>query len=205
MAEMVTRTHAVIFGSRVLQATVTNNPADVRRWLRQTRSRLDGIADIQSLVVVGLGVQWIPGGGAGAATLQLSAGYNCLIYHLHQADDVPISLRLFLTDPDVIFVGVWNYMDAAMLRESRHRLVVDRLVDLRDVARDVRGLDRNTFTGELVSEILGIEGMEGDEAVLRSNWEAEDLTAEQARYACCDAFIAFEMGIQLRVWEWAGN
>lgn len=204
MPRATTTTYSVMCGSQIVFTTVTTSPSAVHKWIRETLSRAQSERDYydRGSLAVGLGVQWIPGGGRCAATLQLCAGERCLIYHLHRVTHAPFVLHDFLGDPNVIFAGVWNYMDAAMLWESRHRLVVRQLVDLRDVARDRWGCDRNASMGKLVSEILGMEGMEGDEAVLRSNWEAEELTFDQVKYACCDAYLSHRMAIELEVWRW---
>lgn len=91
-----------------------------------------------------------------------------------------------------------------MLMASEHALEVGRLVDLREVANDVKGSSRTASTGELAAEILELDGMEKDEAVGLSDWEAPQLSGEQVEYACHDVFLAFLTAIELRVWDWPG-
>ncbi|KAJ4836088.1 hypothetical protein Tsubulata_029654, partial [Turnera subulata] len=170
---------------RSFYTTVTATPSVVRRWISQTihyhRRHL-------SRLVVGLGVQWNPSSvGSAAATLQLCVGCRCLIFQLHQANYVPQSLRRFLEHPRNTFVGVWNHMDAGMLLESRHKLRVGRIVDLRHVAGARMGMSRKVSMERLTEVVLGLSGVEKDGKIGRSNWEKYWLSHEQVKYAGADA------------------
>ncbi|AEE75195.1 Polynucleotidyl transferase, ribonuclease H-like superfamily protein [Arabidopsis thaliana] len=70
-----------------------------------------------------------------ADTLQLCVGNQCLIIQLCHCDQVPTSLRSFLTDPNTTFVGVWNSQDAGKLARSKHQLEIGKLLDIRTEAR----------------------------------------------------------------------
>lgn len=50
-----------------------------------------------------------------ADTLQLGVGNECLVIQLSHCDHVPDELRIFLLDPDTIFIGVLNSQDARKL------------------------------------------------------------------------------------------
>ncbi|XP_057787674.1 uncharacterized protein LOC131004931 [Salvia miltiorrhiza] len=192
--------YTVHCGDYLIRTTITATLSVVRKWIYtiryRHRFRLRG-----GRLVVGLGVQWVPGESA-AATLQLCVGNDCLIFQLHHADNCPEILRRFLVDPDVIFVGFSNHSDAAMLMRSPHGLEVGRLVDVRRVAHDLRCCRAGASMGELAEEILGMHGMEKDYGVGRSDWDDEELTMDQVNYACHDVFLACLMANELKVWNW---
>lgn len=92
-----------------------------------------------------------------------------------------------------------------MLLDSRHGLLVRRLVDLRDVASDLRGSNRSASMETLAAVILGMHGMKKKAWVGRSDWDDAWLTEEQVEYACQDAFLSFLIAKDLRVWKWSGK
>ncbi|XVF66088.1 hypothetical protein PTKIN_Ptkin10aG0006100 [Pterospermum kingtungense] len=200
------RTFTVSFFSTPITTTVTSAPSVVRNWLfrvlhlhRFHRNRL----------VVGLGVQWNPyssiDGPPEAATLQLCIGRQCLIFQLLHATQVPLSLRRFLADPRNTFVGVWNHCDETMLLMSEHELSVARLVDARVVAAERYGLSRQLSMEKLALMFLGAGEVKKPKRVGVSAWDAYWLSEEQVQYACVDAFVSFELGKALQVWnlEWS--
>ncbi|XP_057787670.1 uncharacterized protein LOC131004918 [Salvia miltiorrhiza] len=192
--------YSVLCGSYGVRTTVTAKASVVRRWVYNIRYRHRFRLRLRRLVV-GLGVQWVPGHDF-SATLQLCVGTNCLIFQIDRARHCPAILRRFLVHPDVILVGLWNRMDAGMLIRSRHAVKVGRLVDVRNVANDFMGCHLGASTGQLAEDILGMHGMYKDELVGRSDWNAETLNGEQVKYACHDVFLAFLMAKKLRVWNW---
>lgn len=98
-------------------------------------------------------------------------------------------------------MGVWNYNDEYLLRESEHELSVSRLIELRDVAAERRGLSSNLSMERLAHIILGAEGVEKPVCIGMSNWEAYWLSDEQVQYACVDAFISFSLEKELQAWD----
>ncbi|KAL7138075.1 hypothetical protein ABFS83_10G138100 [Erythranthe nasuta] len=194
--------YTFICDSHTVFTVVTATPAVVRKWVGTIRHKYRHQLRRGSLVV-GLGVQWPPGGGdAAPATLQLCVGRHCLIFQLRYADRSPAALHRFLSEPEVTFAGVWNYRDARMLRESKHHLRISRLVDVREAASELRGCSRRASMGVLAAEVLGIDGAEKKEWVGRSNWDEEWLSTDQVEYACLDVFLVFLMATVLKVWKW---
>ncbi|KAG8372407.1 hypothetical protein BUALT_Bualt12G0063000 [Buddleja alternifolia] len=193
--------YTVICHSHRVRTTVTATPSVVRKWVN--RIRYHHRYHIRSgRLVVGLGVQWTPSTDPPPATLQLCVGHDCLIFQLEHTNTTPAALHRFLAEPGVTFVGIWNYRDEGLLRCSRHRLRVSRLVDVRDVACEMRGCRRGAPMEELAGEVLGMGGVVKDGVVGRSEWDDEWLSEEQVEYACVDVFIAFLMGKALRAWKW---
>lgn len=74
-----------------------------------------------------------------------------------------------------------------------HEVSVSRVIELRDVAEERRGLRR---------KLLVFEGAEKPSRIRRSNWEAYWLSDEQVQYACVDAFVNFLLGKELQAWDW---
>ncbi|KAL0453482.1 UNVERIFIED_CONTAM: hypothetical protein Slati_1326300 [Sesamum latifolium] len=194
-------TYTVICHSHRVRTVVTAKPAVVRKWVHKIRYHHRHQLR-HGRLVVGLGVQWVPGHNSPPATLQLCVGHHCLIFQLLHAAHSPTILRRFLSEPSVKFVGVWNYRDASMLRNSKHRLRISQLVDVRVVASDLRGCSRGASMESLAAKILGMDGVEKKEWVGRSAWDETWLSEEQVEYACVDAFLCFLMAKALRVWKW---
>ncbi|KAE8734193.1 Mevalonate/galactokinase family protein isoform 1 [Hibiscus syriacus] len=196
------RTFTVNFFSTPITTTVTATPAVVRDWLYRVlsvhRSR-------RHKLVVGLGVQWNAFSSTTpppAATLQLCIGRQCLIFQLLHTNTVPLYLRRFLEDPTITFVGVWNHSDEEKLYWSNHRLSVSRLIDARDVAADRHGFSRQLSMEKLAEYILGTGGVMKPQRIGLSAWDTYWLSLEQVQYACVDAYISFELGKELEVWDW---
>ncbi|XP_058076687.1 uncharacterized protein LOC131225224 [Magnolia sinica] len=183
--------------------TVTSTPAVVRSWIYHT-CRIHGFR--LHKLVVGLGVQWRPVGRyrnwSRAATLQLCVGHRCLIFQLVYVHSVPQALRKFLANTNITFVGIWNNLDAKYLQRD-HGLYVHDLLDLRSCVGETDGRWdlKQASMGTLALEFLGISGLDKDTTVGRSDWEALLLDDDQVLYACTDAFVSFEIGKRLRLWE----
>ncbi|XP_041996997.1 uncharacterized protein LOC121747083 [Salvia splendens] len=186
-------------GSYNIVATVTSDPATAHRWVCEIINLHRNHAYRQRCLLVGLGVQWV---SRHAATLQLCVGSNCLIFQLHHADHCPNVLRSFLVDQNVIRVALWDNAIGAMLWGSPHALWVGRVGDVRRAAYALMRCGRGATMGQLAQEILGIPGMQMDEAVACSDWEDQELTFQQVEYACHAVALPLLMALELRLWEY---
>ena len=195
------RLFAVKLHGNYIKVTVTDAASIVRKWLSATlfihwRHRAN--------LIVGLGVQWTPGGrDSPADTLQLCVGRRCLIFQLTQADSVPRLLRRFLLDPNHTFVGFWNHSDRKRLLNTDFDLEMSRdPLDLRLFAESDDGESLATASVEvIVEEYLGFEGVRLRRDISRSNWHSANLSEDQIQQACLDAYCAFLMGRNIRAWE----
>ncbi|KAM0841811.1 hypothetical protein ACQ4PT_058773 [Festuca glaucescens] len=131
------------------------------------------------------------------ALLQLYVGRRCLIFQLLHADCIPGYLAHFLADPNFRFVGVGVQGDADLLNKD-HRLQVANTVDLRGLAAERMGKPELRQAGlqALVRAVMGAE-LEKPKNVRMGPWDACDLSDEQIRYACIDAFVSFKIGRKL--------
>lgn len=181
--------------------TVTASAAVVRRWLNTTLY-IHRPHVYRDRLVVGLGVQWTPGrADLSADTLQLCVGRRCLIFQLANADIVPRRLRTFLLNPSYTFVGFWNHSDRNKLERSEHELEMwSDPLDLRLHAETEDNEDlAQASVEEIVDKCLGFEvEQRGDISV--SDWD-RNLTDDQVSYATVDAYCAFLIGRNSRVWE----
>ncbi|XP_016486905.1 3'-5' exonuclease-like [Nicotiana tabacum] len=208
MAELISRTlfFTVPFYENQIKVTVTKKAADVDKWIGQTihihRRRLHKL-------LIGLDIEWLAcinptdKNNPKIALLQLCVGRRCLLFQLLHADCIPNSLRAFLANPNFTFVGVGIQGDVYKLFED-HGLFVANSVDLYQLALVVRkfepeygimGLKRMGLK-RMAYEVLG-KVMEKPLKITLSQWEAEELLYEQVEYACIDAFVTFEIGMNL--------
>nr|XP_009612708.1 Werner Syndrome-like exonuclease [Nicotiana tomentosiformis] len=209
MAEIISRTlfcTSVSFYENQIKVTVTKKAADVDKWIGQTihihRRRLNKL-------LIGLDIEWLACINATdknhskIALLQLCVGRRCLLFQLLHADYIPNSLRAFLANPNFTFVGVGIQGDAYKLFQD-HGLFVANSVDLYQLALVVRkfepeygimGLKRMGLK-RMAYEVLG-KVMEKPLKVTLSQWDTEELSYEQVEYACIDAFVSFEIGMNL--------
>ncbi|XP_014517375.1 exonuclease mut-7 homolog [Vigna radiata var. radiata] len=185
-----------------VRVIVTSTASVVRRWISTILYLRRRHVYMQRLVV-GLGVQWTPGGSDPPAdTLQLCVGRYCLIFQLAHADSVPRKLRMFLNNSSHTFVGFWNHSDRRMLEHSEHRLHMRRdPLDLRYFAETEN--DENLVQDsveEIVEKCLGYI-VEQRREISMSHWDRKYLSEEQVAYATVDAYCAFLVGRNSRVWN----
>ncbi|RDX71586.1 putative 3'-5' exonuclease R431, partial [Mucuna pruriens] len=200
MASVIYREHrfnhvvyTVDLAGTYITVTVTASASVIKRWISSTLYFSRHFVYLQRLVV-GLGVQWTPGGSDPPPdTLQLCVGRRCLIVQLRQADGVPESLRTFLNDPSHTFVGFWNYSDRKKLKYSEHELEMRR--DPVDLRRCIENLTQASVE-EIVEKCLGYRVLQRRE-ISMSAWYHECLSNDQVAYATVDAHCAFLIGYSI--------
>ncbi|GAU50477.1 hypothetical protein TSUD_409620 [Trifolium subterraneum] len=199
--------YTVNLNGNEIKVTVTAVSSVVRKWLQATlylRRRYI----YKNRLIVGLGVNWTPGAGIHdppADTLQICIGRRCLIFQLTHATFVPKNLRDFLKNPDHIFVGFWNNSDRRKLESSDHDLKMEEdPLDMRHyaVAKDPADNEnlRRASVNEIVEKCLGYE-IEQSGEIARSDWNVNVLSDEQVVYASVDAYCAFCIGKNVRIWR----
>lgn len=187
----------VHFGSAMIDTTVTRDAAAADEWVRTVRAANPrGGAPL----IVGLDCEWKPNyrswTTSKVAILQLCAGTCCLVLQLFYVDRVPASIRSFLADPDVWFVGIGVGEDVAKL-DADYGLTCAAPVDLEGRCNDylgrTGGMRRQLGLKGFAWEVLGL-AMEKPRSVTMSNWEKHDLDEAQIRYACIDAYVSYKLG-----------
>lgn len=158
--------------------------------------------------VVGLDCEWRPYDEYRqppnkVATLQLCSESKCVIIQLFYLDYIPASLRSFLSDPQITFVGVRVEEDAQKLADD-YGLAVCKTTDIGDLAIS-RGYGRLLLTfkrrlglKDIAAEVARIR-MEKPLNVTRSDWQVRKLSQEQIKYACIDAYASYAIGHKLLI------
>jgi ribonuclease D len=191
--------YMVFFDDDAILTTLTDSGDVVDFWLNEIcrihRRRLRRL-------VVGLDVEWRPSysrydAPPPVAVLQICVGHRCLVFQILHADYLPDALFDFLADDRVTFVGVGIHGDVAKLRAG-YGLEVVNAVDLRHLAAHELGNSGLCRAGlpALVREVMGVQ-MEKPYHVRRSPWDSRQLSYDQLKYACADAFASFEVGRRL--------
>ncbi|KAM0841812.1 hypothetical protein ACQ4PT_058774 [Festuca glaucescens] len=187
----------VAFEGHDIKTTVTSSGTAVKRWLREIGYMHRWV---YHKLIVGLDVEWRPSYSRvqnRVALLQLCVGRRCLIFQLLHADYFPDALAEFLADPDFRFVGVGVQEDANRL-DNDHDLEVATTVDLRGLAADGMHMPwlRQAGLTDIASAVMGAN-IEKPQKVRVGPWDTDDLSEEQIKYACIDAFVSFEVGRKL--------
>ncbi|CAK8541831.1 unnamed protein product [Lathyrus sativus] len=182
----------VVFHSQVIHTTVTHTPSVVKDWLsnlpRNNHNRR---------YLVGLDVEWLPNRQPSmdnpVAVLQLCVDRECLVFQIIHAPSIPESLVAFLEDQENTFLGVGIGEDVEKLLRD-YSLRVANFVELCTLAVEKLG-DHMKCAGlkTLALHVLG-KGMEKPRRITMSKWNDFNLSPQQVRYACIDAFVSFEIG-----------
>ncbi|KAF3334758.1 Werner Syndrome-like exonuclease [Carex littledalei] len=189
----------ILFGPHEIDTTVTTDPLITDQWICDTRAAhptTDG-----KKIVVGLDCEWKPNRvrhqDNKIALLQLCIGNRCLILQLIYMDPVPDSLKAFLLDEMITFVGVGVGEDLAKLK-GHYGLKCTNSVDLQKPCNAFLGIKMKKCMGlkGYAQEILGFE-LDKSKRATQSNWEQWNLKEMQIRYACLDAFISCLLGCKV--------
>lgn len=189
--------HMVSFSGKTIEVTVTDKGSMADEWVQNVLSLHSG----NEKMIVGLDCEWRPhvirSMSNKTATLQLCIDTKCLILQMFYIDYIPQSIKNFLNDPNITFVGVEVGDDAVKLREE-YGLRVASTSDIQAVAmtRWPIRFYRKPGLKRLAYAVAGIS-MEKPMHVCRSNWEARVLDEKQVEYGCIDAYACYRIGLSL--------
>ncbi|KAL8493662.1 hypothetical protein ACS0TY_024737 [Phlomoides rotata] len=183
------------FHEAIIYTTVTDNPTAVTNWIDEIKYQYR-LSDI----IVGLDVEWRPNYVAGrqrnpVAVLQLCVDDLCLIYQIIHTNQIPQSLVDFLSSGYFPFVGVGIKSDLDKLHSDYGIGGGAQYVDLRGLAAEAYGRHelKNAGLKDLARIVLDKE-VEKPHAVTTSPWDNRQLTPEQVKYACVDAYMSYKIG-----------
>lgn len=123
-----------------------------------------------------------------------SRGLCALIRVCKFPDNLPLELRNFLEDPEVIKVGVTPLTDSKFLFKD-YGINTRSTFDLRFLGL----FSKPTYVGglaKLSKAVLDIE-LDKDWRLVCSDWEKNELSHRQSNYAAYDAFVAVEIFCKL--------
>ncbi|GFZ19319.1 hypothetical protein Acr_28g0000240 [Actinidia rufa] len=186
----------VNFSCKVIEAMVTDKASVANEWVREILSLHN-----RQQIIVGLDCEWrtniISSMNNKTDTLQLCVDTKCLILQMFSMDYIPQSIKSFLSDPNVTFVGVEVGDDTSKLRDG-YGLSCSNTVDIQALAMErwpVR-FYRKPGLKKLAHEVVGLL-MAKPMHVCRSNWEARVLDEKQVEYASIDAYACYRIGLNL--------
>ncbi|PHT50897.1 hypothetical protein CQW23_10644 [Capsicum baccatum] len=191
-----TSKYSVTFGGKAIETTVSDKGSVIDEWVRQILS-LHGNTP---MVVVGLDIEWRPHEikwmSNKSATLQLCIDEKCLIVQLFYLDEIPKSLKDFLSSDNFTFVGIEVADDVKKLKDE-YGLDCAKSADIRAMAKQRwPGRFRRPGLKDLALEVVGLN-MKKPKHVCMSNWEARELSNDQVEYGCIDAYASYKIGYKL--------
>ncbi|CAL5425876.1 unnamed protein product [Camellia sinensis] len=120
---------------KIIEKTVTNKASMADKWVHSV--------DIEYThsgqnIIIGLDRKFKPhpirSMSSKTAALQLSLGTHCLILQLLYMDHLPQSIKTFLANPNITFVGIEFHNKTAKLW-NEYELLCSKKVDIRALAK----------------------------------------------------------------------
>ncbi|KAK1277029.1 hypothetical protein QJS04_geneDACA015873 [Acorus gramineus] len=184
-------TRNISIGGTMITTTITNNPTLID-------SKIEELKRISN-PIIGLDVESKPDVSHGptpnkASLLQLCNGSICLIIQLSHLPRIPNSLKSFLCQSNVTFVGVGIEADKAKLLAD-YGVACGKVVELGGLASRVYKKAEYEKYGlaDLASKIAGVS-VEKPQHVRVGDWSVGTLDEEQIKYATVDAYASFAVG-----------
>ncbi|KAK3194317.1 hypothetical protein Dsin_025627 [Dipteronia sinensis] len=116
-------------------------------------------------------------------------------------DYIPESLKNFLSDPNLTFVGVNLARDLAKLK-NEYVLRCSSIADVRDLTlkRWPNAFYRKLGLKDVARLVVGLV-LPKPTDVYRSDWQSRVLDDLQIEYACIDAYASFKIGNKHLVYD----
>ncbi|EOX95325.1 hypothetical protein QQP08_000431 [Theobroma cacao] len=126
-------THLVPFCGKIIGTTVIDKAPIAENWVLNIRSKFNG-----QKIIARLNCKWKPhpirSMSSKIATLQLCIDTKCLAIQLLYLNYMPKSIKSFLSDSTVIFVGI--EIEETMLKlQNEYGLSCSKKIDVRSLAR----------------------------------------------------------------------
>jgi ribonuclease D len=120
------------------------------------------------------------------AVLQFSTGSHAFLFQIHKIG-LPDGLKDILTDKDIIKPGIALHDDIKALQKLHH-FEPSGFLELQSFVKDY-GIE-NSGLKKLAAIVLNIRISKSQRL---TNWENDELTEAQQRYAATDAWVCFEI------------
>ena len=128
----------------------------------------------------------------GTALLQLSGAEKAFLFRIKKMGAIPRRLCAILANPDIVKVGAAIHDDVRGLQKVAGFQPMN-FVDLQKTVWEYGIRDKSVK--KMAAIILGVKISKAQQL---SNWEAENLSESQQRYAATDAWICREMYLRLQ-------
>ncbi|XLS51312.1 hypothetical protein HN51_011989 [Arachis hypogaea] len=187
-----TSKYTIKFDGKEIVTTVTDKATIVEQWIQD----INAIYEANSSVIVGIDVErgLVSGIGSKSATLHLCIDNKCLILQLLHIDNLPLSLKYFLTNPNFFFVGFGVDRVISMIKTD-YGLKCGVHADIMELAKEKWPYQYNIRSG-LKDLAINVVGLKMKKPKL-SNWKSRVLSIEQVEYACVDAYGSYKIGHKL--------
>ncbi len=127
----------------------------------------------------------------GTALLQLSGAEKAFLFRIKKMGGIPRRLCAVLANPNIVKVGAAIHDDVRGLQQQAG-FQPQQFVDLQKIAWEYGIRDKSVK--KMTAIILGFKISKAQQL---SNWEAEQLSESQQRYAATDAWVCREMYLKL--------
>ncbi|MBQ3767098.1 MAG: 3'-5' exonuclease domain-containing protein 2 [Bacteroidales bacterium] len=128
----------------------------------------------------------------GTALLQLSGAEKAFLFRIKKMGGIPRRLCAVLANPNIVKVGAAIHDDVRGLQQFAG-FQPQQFVDLQKIAWEYGIRDKSVK--KMTAIILGFKISKAQQL---SNWEADQLSESQQRYAATDAWVCREMYLKLR-------
>lgn len=150
----------------------------------------DALSALWKEKIVGIDTETKPSFSRGTmhkvALLQISTNEHCYLFRLNKIH-FPKELGAFLSDPQVMKVGIALKDDFAGLNKH-HRFKPDNVVDLQSIMKNYGILELG------LQKIFAIVfGQKVSKSQRLTNWELQELSEQQQRYAATDAWAVLKI------------
>ena len=192
-------THLVPFCGKIIETTVTDKASIVENWVLSIRSKF--MFNGQK-VIAGFNCKWkshpIRSMSSKIATLQLCVDTECLVIQLLHINDMPQSIRSFLSDSNVIFVGI-EIEETVFKLQNEYGLSCTKKIDVRSLVKVHFPL---SFYGKpglkaLANRLVGLHKWRPSDDECLKNMDSRFLDVEQVKFACIDAYALYRIGHKL--------
>ncbi|GAB2230494.1 hypothetical protein Droror1_Dr00014762 [Drosera rotundifolia] len=197
------KTQIIPYDAKSIEAKVTHNDTEIDSWIANTLSKHKPEHPFK-FFIAGLDCKWnfhlLRSMRTKMATLQLCIQEDCLVLQLQYLNTAPKSLRDFLSNKNIVFVGVEIEENMRKLREE-YGLVCARGYDLRALAKVCFPLSCGgccTSLKALGRWFAGLETLEvADAPFWLRRMDYKELNEKQVEIACVDAYACCRIGTEL--------
>lgn len=147
----------------------------------------EALLDLQQHKIVGIDTETKPSFRKGVlhkvALLQISTPNHCYLFRLNRIS-FPRELGAFLSDKSILKIGLALKDDFTALNKH-HKFKPENIVDLQSIVKEYGIMDLS-----LQKIFALVFNQKISKSQRLTNWESQDLTEQQQRYAATDAWAA---------------
>jgi len=129
----------------------------------------------------------------GIALIQLATAINCYIIHVKQIKDIKPLISL-LEDENIIKIGTGLKGDKQELY-NQFKIRLKSTLDLEEILKKLSSKDG--IGAKRAASIFLNKNLQKSKNMSRSNWENEELSSGQIKYASEDATVVYDTMIQI--------